>query len=241
MYKYYNKYKAELYTDQVKSRIVELRAKGDSFQTIANKIKTEFNFPFKFDKASVWRVYNATMKDAMVGDKSEIIEGGKSKAMEQRDEVFQQIRSQLIKINTILWKHINHLEEAQDILRIELKKWLEQAKGAEEIDKDLIFHIENALSRDVGNISVISTQLMKQLETQARLVGLLTKPAEIRVSRLDVINQINQSFKTVQNQGYFMTKLLDSKSKRKFNLNFENQSAEEVFNELVRIGMLKQY
>jgi len=230
-----------LYSDECKKRIVELKAKGDSFQIIADKIKKEFNFSFSFDKASIWRVYNSTMKDAMAGDKSEIIEGGKSKAMEQRDEVFQHIRKQLTKINSLLWEHLNDLEEARDILRVELKKWLEQARGAEEIDTDLLNQIRTSISHDIGNISTITSQIVKQLETQARLVGLLTKPAEIRISRIDTINQINQSFKTLIQQGYYMIKPLDSSSERRFSLNFENKSADEIFKELIRIGMLKQY
>ena len=233
--------KYELYEDSVKSRIVELRAKGDSFQTIANKIKKEYNFNFLVDKSAIWRVHNIAMKDAMAGDKSEIIAGGKSKAMEQRDKTFQQIRGQLTKINSLLWKHLNQLEKAQNILGDELKKWLEQAKDAKKIDKDLIHQIRTGISHDIANISTISSQIIKQLETQARLVGLLTKPAEIRVSRIDVINQINQSFKNIHNEGYFMIKCLDSESKRKFSLKFENKSAKDIFDELIRIGMLKQY
>ena len=231
--------KWELYTDEVKKRIFELKAKGHSFRSIASAIKKEFNFPFRVDGAAIWRVYKSEFRDVMAGDKSELIEAGRSKALEQRQKEFQQIRSQLTKINSLLWKHLNQLEEAQNILGGELKKWLEKARNAEEIDKDLMNQIRTSISHDISNISVITSQIIKQLETQAKLVGILTKPAQVRISRLDTINIINQSFKNVQQQGYFFVK--PDETERKFTLKFEAKSAKQIFEELIRIGLLKTY
>lgn len=231
--------KWELYTDEVKARIFELKAKGYSYQRIADVIKKEFNFPFRVDKAAIWRVYKSEFRNVIAGDKSELLETGTSKALKEREKIFKHIRSQLAKINELLWKHLHRLEEAENVLSEALKKWLEQAKHAEKIDKELMNEIRASLSHDISNISTITSQLIRQLETQAKLVGILTKPAQVRISRLDTINIINQSFRNVQSYGYYFVK--PDETERKFTLRFDNKSAKEIFKELIRIGLLKVY
>ena len=229
----------ELREPEVIERIVQLKTRGDSFTTITKKIQDEFKFTFKVTKGAIYNAYNDEMKKIMAGDKTALMQSKNSPAMEERKEAMAHIKNQLYNIGKILWKHMAKFERVSDTLEVAVKKWEEQVKNTEKPNQRILNELRTTISHDVAAVTALTSQLHKQHEIYARLIGAINQPATVHVDRLSVINQINQNYKELGKQGYYLIK--PNESDREFNLHFENQSGRYIFNELVRIGLLKKF
>lgn len=166
------------------------------------------------NRNEVSNFYYTALKDIKSAGKLKVIEGELSDMDIKRNENIDSLMGQMNEINKILWSYYRKLQEYEKVLDEQIEKWKSILKSSEEPDAEIVSQLRSTITSSIANVSVISSNILKQLELQTRLMGYLSRPSTVNISNLDITMQIHQSLKRIYQMGYFMIKPIDEETKQ---------------------------
>jgi len=209
---------------EVSERLLKLRSAGKSFSEIMTVLNKEFNLGVK-NRSVISNFYYSQLKDLKSGSAMRIVDGEMSELEQKRQENIDILMNQIEKINKILWGYYRELENSKKVLKRAVKKWSDTVDKQDEPDVGLLREIRSTITSNIANVSILTNNIMKQLELQSRTLGMLSKPTTVNISNLEIVTQINTVLKKIQAKGYFMVKPTD----------------EKLFKKLIKEGKLQTY
>lgn len=208
----------------VTKRLLQLKTQGKSFSEIYSILNKEFGLGIK-NRFVISNFYYSELKDLRAGGKMKIVDGELTKLEILRQEKIDLLMNQMEKINKILWSYYRELEHSKRVLKRAVQKWTTIIDAQDKPDANLLREIRSTITSNIANVSVITGNIMKQLDLQSRTLGMLSKPTTVNISNLEIVTQINQVLKKIEAQGYYMVKPSD----------------EKVFKKLMEEGKLTRY
>ena len=216
--------RTDLKRPEISNRILQLKSQGKSFSEIKDILNKEFNLNLQ-RRTEISNFYYTALKNIKSGEKLKIIQGELTELDTKRQTQIDIIIEQMEKINKIFWTYYKELEKTKEILSKAILKWSKKLDSLDEPDAEIIREIRSTISSNIANISIIGSNILKQLELESRTLGMLTRPSTINISNLEIVTQINQVLKKIEAQGYYLIKPTD----------------EELLKKLIKEGKIKIY